>query len=793
MKKFLFVFIVCILTLSFIAYGDKGDSIKIETEIGFDKSFKPFYTTPIFITMDNNLKDIDGEIQIEVPYDEGYGNEVTIYAIGINHPKNTQKEYIMNIPLSSSLLNVKLKVVEDKKILLEKYVRIDKGISENTMLVGVLSDNIDSISYLNGFTYDGLYDTVSTKIVRLKEGTFPDSLDVMNNFDMIIINNFNTGSLTKEQYEVLKNWTESGGFLVIGTGANGSKTLSAFTAADSFIIGEMGDIKKASGRPLGYFVDDEFNIPIDILDINIEGGAIVVSSEEISYIQKLDKGQGRVLFLSFDLGMEPMISWKLNKYFMESLFQSTVPLIRVGPDYESKYRPGFNHNINSALNNIPELPLPKYGTIIIIFIIYIIIVAPLSYIVLKKKDKRELMWGIVPVFSIIFALIVYFVGFGSRIKEPLLNTVSVIRLNENGAYDIKYYAGIFTPNKTMLKIQGLEGQKIKPFSRNNYYGYNSSQTWDDKRIESKFVLYPNPRAEFYDIGVWGMKTFEIEDSKNIKGNIIGDIKYVDWDYSGFIENNTDIALEDCAIVTANQYIKMGDIKPGGETAIPKGMVQYYSNRHEFMDNLYPRIYQRYNKVKDEELVALRLGNKKRDMLDYFFYNEGQKIEGIKLIGWSKTRILDDISVNDKILKRYDNTMVVVDLKLNVKSGNMVELPFGYIEPIIVQDNFTKGHHDLYSNIYYGDGTVEFLFVIDEYIEPNSIKIKFENPSYNIKQFIWDGKSLTWEEKELSNFAIEDKEMGKYIDGNNELRLKFELRDDGNGIALPQISVKGSVR
>lgn len=162
MKKFLFVLIVCILTLSFIAYGDKDDSIKIETEIGFDKSFKPFYTTPVFITMDNNLKDIDGEIQIEVPYDEGYGNELTIYAIGINHPKDTQKKYIMNIPLSSSLLNVKLKVVEDKKILLEKYVRIDKGISENTMLVGVLSDNIDSISYLNGFTYDGLYDTVST-------------------------------------------------------------------------------------------------------------------------------------------------------------------------------------------------------------------------------------------------------------------------------------------------------------------------------------------------------------------------------------------------------------------------------------------------------------------------------------------------------------------------------------------------------------------------------------------------------------------------------------------------------
>lgn len=787
----LLIVFIMILSLSF-AYGDDA-GIKVEAEVGFDKSFKPYHTTPIFITMDNNLKDIDGEIQIEVPYDEGYGSEVTIYAIGINHPKNTQKKYVMNLPLSSNLLNVKLKVVENKKVLLEQYIRIDKGVSENTMLIGVLSDDIDSISYLNGFTYDGLNNTISTKMVRLKEDNFPDSLDVMNNFDMIIINDYNTGSLTKEQYEILKDWTEAGGFLVIGTGANGNKTLSAFTSADNFITGEAGDIKKVAAGPLGNFVEDEFNMPIDILDISIEGGTIVVSKEEIPFIQRLDKGQGRVLLLSFDLGMEPIVSWKLNKYFAESLFQSTAPQILVGIDYESKYRPGYNHNINSALNNIPELPLPKYGTIILIFVIYIILVAPISYIVLKKKDKRELMWGIVPIFAVIFSIIIYFVGFGSRIKEPLLNTVSVIRLNESGVYSVKSYAGIFTPNKTTLKIQGLEDQRIKPFSRSNYYGYNSSQTWDDKRIESKFVLYPNPSAEFYDIGVWGMKSFEVEQSKSIKGNITGDLTYIDWDYSGLIENNTDIELEDCIIITAIQYIKLGDITAGGKALIPESMSQSFANRYELMDSLYPRIYQRYNNIKEDELLKLRLTNKKRDLLDYYFNNEGQKIDGVKLIGWTKTPILDDILVNGKTLKRYDNTMVVVDLKLNVKTGNMIELPFGYIEPVIIDDGFAKSRLDLYSNIYYGNGAVEFSFAIDENIEPKNIKIKFDKPSDTLKQYIWDCNSLIWEEKELSSFSVYEEGIEKYVDENNELKLRFDIKDDGYGISFPQISVKGSVK
>ncbi|NLN47997.1 MAG: hypothetical protein GX154_02660 [Clostridiales bacterium] len=698
----------------------------------------------------------------------------------------------MNIPLSSNLLNVKVKDVENKKLLLEQYIRSDKGVSEYTMLIGVLSDDIDSISYLNGFTYDGLNNTISTKMVRLKEDNFPDSLDVMNNFDMIIINDFNTGNLTKEQYEVLKGWTEAGGFLVIGTGVNGNKTLSAFTTADNFIIGEMGDIIKASAVPLGNFVEDEFNMPIDILDISIEGGSTVVSKGEFPFVQRLDKGRGRVLLLSFDMGMEPIVSWKLNKYFAESLFQNMVPQILVGTDYESKYRPGFDYNINSALNNIPELPLPKYGTIIVIFVIYIILVAPLSYIILKKKDKRELMWGIVPILAVIFSLIVYFVGFGSRIKEPLLNTVSVIRLNENGIYKVKSYAGIFTPNKTTLKIQGLENQRIKPFSRSSYYGYNSSQTWDDKRIESKFVLYPNPSAEFYDIGVWGMKTFEVEQSKNIKGNITGGLTYVDSDYSGFVENNTDVELEDCTVVTADQYIKLGGIKAGEKVEISKGMNVSFANRHDLRDELYPRIYQRYNNIKVDELLKLRLNNKKRDLLDYFINSEVQ-MDGVKLIGWTKTPILEDILVNGKTLKRYDNTMIVADLKLNLKSGNSIELPFGYIEPVIVQDSFIKGHYDTYSNMYYGDGAVEFSFFIDENIESKSIKIRYDNPSYYLKQFIWDCNSSIWEEKELSNFVIYEGEIEKYVSEKNEIRLRFDIKDDGYGISLPQISVKGSVK
>ena len=171
MKRFISILIISMLLFSFFTvYGDGSETIKIDAQVGFDKSYKPGYVTPIFITMENNSKDIEGEIQIEIPNDEGYGaNTVSLYAIGINHPKNTVKKYVMNIPLPSSLLNVKLKVVEGKKVLLEKYVRIDRRIPDNTMFVGLLSDDGDSLNYLNGFTFNNMNNNYGTKIVRLNE------------------------------------------------------------------------------------------------------------------------------------------------------------------------------------------------------------------------------------------------------------------------------------------------------------------------------------------------------------------------------------------------------------------------------------------------------------------------------------------------------------------------------------------------------------------------------------------------------------------------------------------------
>lgn len=794
MKRIISIFVVCVLLFPILTvYSDEVEDIKVEAEIGFDKSYKPGYVTPVFIKMENNKKDIEGEIQIEVPNNEGYGvDTVTLYALGINHPKNTVKKYVMNIPLPSSLLNVKLKIVEGKKVLFKKYVRIDKGIPENTMMVGLLSDDGDSLNYLNGFSFNNISNNFVTKITRLNEESFPNSRGVMENFNMIIINNFDTSKLNEEQYNALKKWVEQGGYLVIGTGPNGGKTLSIFK--DDFITGDREGFLKLSGKALGTLVGDDFDKSLDIMEIKLRNGESVISQDGISLIQKLDKGNGIILLLSFDMGLEPISSWKLNKYFMESIFQKTAPAIFTGPQFEKYlYNRGYDYSIENALRNIPELPLPNYSRIIILFVIYIILVAPVSYFILKKKDKRELMWGVVPIFSIIFSILVYLSGFGTRLTEPILNTISILYADEDSIVENKSYGGIFTPNKTNLKIQGIDGIGIKPFKRNYYYG-NRTDNWEGKRVEAKYVLSPKPSLEFYDIGIWNMKTFELERGSEFKGGIKGNISYVNSNFEGYIQNNTNFDLNDCYLISANQYIELGSIKSGEKKEVSSSGAKNYNEKYMLLDDIYGLRYINRNTSKsmaEEELAKARYNYQKRSVAEYYFNQEIQGIHGLKLIAWSDTPRDMDILVNNKKIKRFDKSMVVSDIKLNILSGKSIELPYGYVKPIIDQQNMIKGNYDSYSNRFYGRGTVEVSFDIDNTIKPEKINMYFEEFSANTKQFIWNRDIKDWESRNISNYTIEGDDLQKYLDENNSLKLKFDMDDEG--IQLPQISVKGSVK
>lgn len=64
------------------------DAIIINMKVGFDKFYKIGFTTPVYFEIENNLRDINGELQLEMP---AQSDSITLYAINVSLPKGSVK------------------------------------------------------------------------------------------------------------------------------------------------------------------------------------------------------------------------------------------------------------------------------------------------------------------------------------------------------------------------------------------------------------------------------------------------------------------------------------------------------------------------------------------------------------------------------------------------------------------------------------------------------------------------------------------------------------------------------
>ncbi|HOR85785.1 MAG TPA: hypothetical protein PLL98_04785 [Bacillota bacterium] len=797
MKKALGIAAVFIIVIVIIIGIEKfeaqaADDIKIDIRVGFDKFYKIGCSTPVHFEIENKLRDINGELQIEIP---NQSDSIVIYAMNVSLPRDSTKKFIMNVPMNIFNTKLKVNIAEGKNIISTKTFRVDPGSNMETYVIGILSDDFDSVKYINRVTIANS-GNFGTQNVRLDENSFPEDIDVLKTFNVIVINNFDTSKLGRLQYETLKKWVINGGVLIIGTGPSQNKTLAVFK--DDFITGEIGEVRIIKTSSLHEMVQSIETFNIGVLDISIKNSLPIIKEGDFILLQKNEKGKGVIGVASFDFGMEPLSTWIGNSAFADKIIASLMPAY-----YPDMYQKGMMYRenlyaIDNALRNIPELPMPKTPYIIFIYAAYILLTAPISYIVLKRLDKRELMWLTVPALSIIFSGAVYVSGAGTRLTEPVINVISVIDIDNSGVIASKTYAGVFTPNKDSIRIEAAGDFDISPLRINEgYYMGSMADENTPKRIESKVIVSPKTILEFYKSGVWSMKTLAVETDDFLTGKLESSLNYSKGSLVGTIKNTSGFDLDECYIITPNQYADAGPIKNGETKQIDIKPSSYFGQRYELINAIYkdpytgPRAPNQNNKLTAEEMAKMRRNNQKRQVLEYSLMNEAYEGFEAKLIAWSSTPISKDLLINGRNTKKYEKSLITSKVNLSFRDGNNVEYPFGFIKPAIVNSS-NEGKFDDYSSMFFGRGSFEIHFQIDSSIKLESIKTQFTvGDIQRVKQYIWDNEKKAWVPGDYRSFDINTGLIEKYVDSNNVLKLKIEIEDDN--VQLPQIAVKGSVK
>jgi hypothetical protein len=199
----------------------------------------------------------------------------------------------------------------------------------------------------------------------------------------------------------------------------------------------------------------------------------------------------------------------------------------------------------------------------VIIIVYVLLIGPGIYLILKAVKKREYCWMVIPLLSLLFVGIVFIAGRGNQIKGINVYSVTISKADGSGkaksylaAYQAKAEEWELLLQDTVLYAGAGIG------SDHSYYYYSSSGNISSRynnriaKTTDGYVIGYVPEESF-DAGY-----FQAVGESTAKGGISYQISELGYHSEGTVTNNTDRDFAYMLVLQGEEYLILSDVKAG---------------------------------------------------------------------------------------------------------------------------------------------------------------------------------------------------------------------------------------
>jgi hypothetical protein len=291
---------------------------------------------------------------------------------------------------------------------------------------------------------------------------------------------------------------------------------------------------------------------------------------------------------------------------------------------------------------MPEIKPPPMGAIFWILVFYVLLVGPVNYYYLKKKDRLLSLFVTVPSIALFFSIILFLMGFSMKGSSILTRNFSIIYSSQgNQAGMVDSVFSIFSPKHLSYNIEMLDstsaGNEI-----GNYYSLPGT-----KVQENEYLTILDQK-----ISMWNLRQYRMQRTIDLKNGIIIDVKPSQNLFTGKIENLTELNLKNCVLYYQGQLSYPFDLPPGKKeiqlNSYPKNLSSI-ALQNNFMDvfNL------NAPEPNDPEAVEIKKIAIKNIADDLLLHNNS-----IALIGWSENNV-NPLRLNHRGQKNLNITLFYV--------------------------------------------------------------------------------------------------------------------------------------
>lgn len=529
----------------------------------------------LYVELKNDGRELQGELVAR--RETGPGEiESVAFSVPLTLPAGGTKKVPLPFARSYNVGRIDVQFIVDGKPVFETDALLSEK-EPGLYMVGLLTDDERGIVGLDGYKVPAAaanqfgqpLSDARVEMSRLDPEQFPTESSLLGVFDAIVVYRYQTERLNPEQREALASWVAAGGTLLVGGGPEWKATLSPLpqgllpvtvTGVGEADLGALGALVTGKGAPGAG--------PVSLA--NVEAGKVLAEANGVPLAVMKTYGAGQVIYLAAEPGLAPLATWDGTGPLLASL-------LNVQPALPWKDQGFRSQQMTSPLQQMGALALPPMGVLFGLLLAYVAIIAPLSYWLLKRRDRRELLWLSVPVLSILFVTGAW-LGSGGRRTGVLGSLITITELFPGtGAGRVNTYVGLYSPTAESLEVPVPVESLVRPL--NEY-----DPTWRAGVIN----LSDKPTARLENVTTYNLSSLALtKDVKLPEGLVLVDAKVEGNLLTGRLANHLDQAVTEVTITKGGSSTEIGDIPAGGTSELFTLDLSLIGRPNLFMDGWGP--------------------------------------------------------------------------------------------------------------------------------------------------------------------------------------------------------------
>lgn len=534
--------------------------VSLTVEAGYEGYFREGKWTPVRILLSNTGADISGTLRIFAT--DVVNDPSEAYAASIDLPQGSSKGVFIYLPLSSQAQQVRVELATTDRVIASE-TRPVRPARVSDILFAVITESPRGSVDLRNFR-SGIGDSYQA---NWRTENVPRLGEALHGLDALILTDADSGNLSTDQREAIRDWVLAGGHLIVTGGPNWQRTAAG--VAGLLPVQPNGTLTLTSISPLARFagMSDALAVPsggsiVVTQSVLLPGSEVLAEQSGTPLLARRKLGGGVVDYLAVDPGLEPLLSWANRGQFWFTLLTT------------SGQRPTWTNGIINpdraiaAADQIKGLRLPDVAQLAVFLMIYIIVIGPLNYLILRRLNRREWAWFSIPLIVILVAGLYYATGFNLRGTQAIVNRLALVQVwpgTERGQVDA--VIGVLAPRRSVYDFGVQAGLTLRTLTGQEFGAPSNLIIYEDGNYEAKaFPVDAGTTVPFAASGFVAVQPLEGEARVQLTPGTLGtpsnEAGAVGTRFVGTITNTTGMVLRDVTVLATGGSQQLGTLQIG---------------------------------------------------------------------------------------------------------------------------------------------------------------------------------------------------------------------------------------